>query len=467
METTAKALLSSAKLLLPFIIAILLVSCAPIDTKPARPTNTRDVGVTPSVVASPTSAPIVSPSPRATPLAVATLAPTSVPATPTAIAAANGASATRADPTSLIKAVIQKANEAQAQAFNQQNPSLMKDTATGDYYSHLLQINNDLSSSGVASIKLMKLEWGAVTLKNATTAEATTFETWETVFSDGGTQQDRNRNVYQLVLDNGTWKIQSDDHPATAGGSSGGTTPSGVGTPSARPTPPEQIIPAGPGESRNWSGYAADKGSYTSVSGTWTIPQPKTSGVASSAATWVGIGGVRARDLIQAGTEEIILGTGSVRYNAWIEMLPEVSHTVPLVVHPGDSVTVSIVRQSSNDWLITILNNTTSEKFSRTVTYQSSLSSAEWVEEAPSGGRRIVPLEDFGKVTITGGAAVANGKPVTIASSGAKPITMIDARGEAIAQTSSLGPDGSSFTVTRVGPPADQLPVPVRRGRFG
>lgn len=458
------ALLNRWKALLPFIFAALLAGCAPI-TRPAIPTSIPTIGttiaatpITPAAIATliPAFSPTVPPPTRL---------PTAPPSTPTAIPPTASSTPVAARQTDVIQAVIQQANDAQARAFNQHQPALMKDTATSDYYTSLLQINSDLATNGVSAIRLLKLEWGPVNLTGATTAEATTYETWQTVFSEGGVERDRDRNVYQLVFENGAWKIQSDDHPDS--GAAGNTAPLPTSTPGAQPTPPEQIVPAGPGQSRNWSGYAADGGSFTAVSGTWSIPEPKSTNVEASAATWVGIGGVQSRDLIQAGTEEIILGPSSVRYNAWIEMLPDVSHTVPLSVYPGDSITVSIARQSGGDWLITILDNTTGQSYKNTVTYRSSLSSAEWVEEAPSGGRRIVPLEDFGQVSISGATATENGKTVTIAQAGGKPITMIDARREAIAQTSKLGSDGKSFTVTRVGPAPQDLPAPSRRGRSG
>src|SRR5579859_7499412 len=48
-------------------------------------------------------------------------------------------------------------------------------------------------------------------------------------------------------------------------------------------------------ESRNWAGYAAGSGSFTSVSATWTVPQFAPDSPAGADAVWVGIGGVRSR----------------------------------------------------------------------------------------------------------------------------------------------------------------------------
>lgn len=102
------------------------------------------------------------------------------------------------------------------------------------------------------------------------------------------------------------------------------------------------------GHSRNWAGYAATSGTFTSVSGTWTVPSPSAAGPRSSDATWVGIGGVNRRDLIQAGTANAIRRDGSLRSQAWVEMLPHPSSPIPLTVHPGDSVTASISQASTD-----------------------------------------------------------------------------------------------------------------------
>src|SRR5205823_4364498 len=126
---------------------------------------------------------------------------------------------------------------------------------------------------------------------------------------------------------------------------------------------------------------------------------------AGADAAWVGIGGVRSRDLIQAGTQQTVSGSGSTQYQAWVETLPQASHPVPLTINPGDSVSVSITQlpQSQNNWLIAFKNNSTGQTFQVTETYASSMSSAEWIEEAPSSSRgRQLPLDNFGSISFSG-----------------------------------------------------------------
>jgi hypothetical protein len=111
-----------------------------------------------------------------------------------------------------IQQVIQKLDEAQAQAIATNDPNVMAATAMPDFYAQEVQGNQDLVAGGVTEIKLLKLEWGDITT-DGTTVTATVYETWSTTFSDGSTEQARDRNVYTLVQDNGTWKVQNDVHP--------------------------------------------------------------------------------------------------------------------------------------------------------------------------------------------------------------------------------------------------------------
>jgi len=358
------------------------------------------------------------------------------------------------DVNAAVQQVIQHANDEQVQAIAAKDSSVMADTATADHYQQLVSINQDLVRNGVASIALVKLEWGAVAVDGAS-ATATTYETWRTVFSDGSVDQSRDRNDYTLVLDNGAWKISGNDHPDQVSPPTGQSTP-----PQTEPFP----FPDNQNTSHNWSGYAATGGTYTQVTGTWSIPQFTTGGATGVDASWVGIGGVRSRDLIQAGTQQTVSGSGRTQYQAWIEMLPRASRPVPLSVHPGDSVTVDISEQSTDQWLIHFVNNTTGQTYDTTQQYTSSHSSAEWVEEAPSGGRGgILPLDNFGTIAFSKGSAVKDGQTVSIADSGAHAITMIGNSNQALAVPSELDADGSSFTVARTDQPAT-APGTGRRG---
>jgi hypothetical protein len=200
--------------------------------------------------------------------------------------------------------------------------------------------------------------------------------------------------------------------------------------------------------SSNWSGYVANGGTYTSVTGTWIVPQVGATTTGADA-TWVGIGGVTGTDLIQAGTQATVTGDGSVTYSSWTEILPDFSRTTPLQVTAGDTVTVTITEQTNGVWLIVMVNNTTSDSYEKTLRYASSRSSAEWVQEAPSTSRGIVPLSEFGTVRFIAGSAVRDGVALGLSALGATPVAMVNRAGQALAIPSTLGSDGSSFAVTR------------------
>jgi hypothetical protein len=338
-----------------------------------------------------------------------------------------------------IKNVLQRANQAQADAFTKHDPSLMRATSTDNHYAEMTQINADLASGGVTKIELLNMSFGEIAV-SGTTATATTTETWRSTYADGSVDQSSDQNDYVLLLENGAWKIESNTQPGNTG----------VTAPTQPQTPSNTTVRS---TSRNWSGYVAIGGtSYTSVSGTWVVAKPDAT-VPGNDATWVGIGGANTTDLIQAGTEATVNGDGTVTYDAWTETLPQSTRTVSLAVSGGDTVTVSITEQSTALWVIEMKNVTTGKSYTTTIRYSSSKSSAEWIEEAPSVGRGIAPLDNFGTVKFTAGSAVVDGTKRTISAANAKAVTMADGANQALAVPSAIGSDGSSFSVTRTSNP--------------
>lgn len=342
------------------------------------------------------------------------------------------------DQQTAVKQAIERSNQAQADAFNAKNDAAMKLYATDSFYQQLVRTNQGLRSSGVTAIALLATEYRDVSV-DGSNAKATTLETWRSTYQDGSTDENTARNDYTLVLDGRAWKVAGDDQPS--GVERPGTQPAtDIGTPAAARTV---------STSSNWSGYAASGGSFTSVTGTWTVPSV-TATTSGADATWVGIGGVDSRDLIQAGTQATVSG-GVVQYDAWIEMLPASSRPVQLAVTAGDSVTVTLTEKSPGQWTITIKNNTTGGRYATTVSYDSTRTSAEWVEEAPSVGRETLALDEFGRVTFTGASAIRDGRTLGLMDLGADAITMINGSRQTLAQPSVIGADGASFTVTRTG----------------
>ena len=67
-----------------------------------------------------------------------------------------------------VEQAIQRANAEQVQAIAARDPSGMTDTSTDAHFQELRQINDDLLGNGVASIALVNLEWGPVTVSGDT-----------------------------------------------------------------------------------------------------------------------------------------------------------------------------------------------------------------------------------------------------------------------------------------------------------
>lgn len=202
--------------------------------------------------------------------------------------------------------------------------------------------------------------------------------------------------------------------------------------------------------SNNWAGYAATDDTYTSVSGTWVVPESvRTSKAISADAAWVGIGGISENDLIQAGTQAIIRN-GRTEYMAWYELLPDTQTIVPLPIRAGDTVSVSIFEVTPGYWQIMLTNLTTSQSYQTTVAYDSSRSSAEWIVERPlavtNDATGYLPLSNFGDVTFTDATATADGRTVSITDANAEPLIMAGSSSRILAAPQSSR--NGSFTVS-------------------
>jgi len=210
-------------------------------------------------------------------------------------------------------------------------------------------------------------------------------------------------------------------------------------------------------DSLNWAGYAVTPGSgVTAVDSTFTVPSAGTVPPGFSA-TWAGIGGYTTSDLIQAGVSEQSAPSNSVlgdQYYAWYEILPASETQLSgcagdpnCTVNPGDSITVDIHNVSGNTWSINV-SDTGHWTYSDTLTYASSESSAEWIQEAPTlVAVQTVPAP-VGDVqfdptsTYTVGSATK-----TIAAGESTLIDESPVGGVNEATTSALAADGQSFDV--------------------
>jgi hypothetical protein len=204
-------------------------------------------------------------------------------------------------------------------------------------------------------------------------------------------------------------------------------------------------------QSNNWSGYnqgLLEKGkSFSSISGTWTVPtaSPHKAKEAEYSSTWVGIGGgclntacsVTDNTLIQAGTEQDVAANGKASYYAWYELIPAPSTQVTLKVAPGNKITVTIKQSAPGLWSIVMRNVSTGKSWSTSTPYPSSMATAEWIEETPlliSGtSTGISALPRLSAVHFTG--ATVNGAPAGLAA--AERMQLVDSSNHVLATPSN------------------------------
>jgi hypothetical protein len=226
--------------------------------------------------------------------------------------------------------------------------------------------------------------------------------------------------------------------------------------------------------SSNWSGYAvsASAGSVSAVSGEFTVPTVTGSGATTYSSTWVGIDGFNSNSVEQTGIEADVVH-GVARYSAWYEMYPNAPVTLKnLAIHAGDSISASVVYKNGSFTLsIQDLSDTKgTNSFTITISDpKAQRSSAEWIEEAPSSFRGVLPLANFGSVTFSNAQATIGGTTGAIGNaawaSDVEAINMVSPSGAVEASTGALNASGNGFTVTYSStnptPPPTTPPTPT------
>lgn len=154
----------------------------------------------------------------------------------------------------------------------------------------------------------------------------------------------------------------------------------------------------GAATSRNWAGYIVQQAQVTAVEGSWIVPAVPLTPDERVSGTWIGIGGATGPDLIQAGTVQQSRD-GHLQYILFYEVLPNLPVSLPVAVRPADDVHVAIQQFGPDRWQILTENRTTGQQSLNLVTYHSSQSSAEWIEEAPEDlTGALKQLANFGSV---------------------------------------------------------------------
>jgi hypothetical protein len=245
------------------------------------------------------------------------------------------------------------------------------------------------------------------------------------------------------------------------------TQPSAAPAPQPSSSPPPLPSPlvslASAEKSGNWAGYVAGQdlslpqaGSVSDVRGAWIVPAANSAPGQRDAfaATWVGIGGYSFRTIQQIGTDSD-LSRGVPTYYAWYEMLPDSPVPIDMRISPGDSVSAEVRYLGNDMFLLGISDATTGQSFS-TVQVQpgAARETAEWIVEAPSLGRRTLPLEDFGTLQFTSASATIGSiaGEITDPAWQYAPIVIEKGNGVIGAVPTELSQSGAGFGVAWMSP---------------
>jgi hypothetical protein len=210
--------------------------------------------------------------------------------------------------------------------------------------------------------------------------------------------------------------------------------------------------------SSNWSGYAVatSAGAVTDVNGSWIEPTLHSPSAANTySAFWVGIDGYSSGTVEQIGTDLDTNASGKAVYYAWYEMYPSSPVDLSMKINPGDQMSGDVKYTGSNKFTLTLTDVTTNTTFSTSQTLRSAnRSSAEWITEAPSSSRGVLPLADFGTVSFSGASATISGTTGAIdnqawPSGNPISITMVGSSGTEAYPSSLVDSSGTSaFSVS-------------------
>ncbi|KAJ3727060.1 acid proteinase [Lentinula raphanica] len=203
--------------------------------------------------------------------------------------------------------------------------------------------------------------------------------------------------------------------------------------------------------SSNWAGavLVASTATYKSVTGTFTVPTPKSTGGSQEqcASAWVGIDGDTCDTaILQTGVDFCVSGSAT-SFDAWYEFFPADSFDFSgFSVSAGDSITVTATVISTTEGTLTIKNNSKGTTATKTVTSSSRLceTNAEWIvedfEECEGNDCELVPFANFGTVEFTSASATTSSGTVTPAGA-----TIFDIEQNSV--LTSVSQSGSTVTV--------------------
>ncbi|EIW81881.1 hypothetical protein CONPUDRAFT_55157 [Coniophora puteana RWD-64-598 SS2] len=167
--------------------------------------------------------------------------------------------------------------------------------------------------------------------------------------------------------------------------------------------------------SENWAGavYDSADGTYTAVTGTFTVPTPSGDGAASA---WVGIDGDTCSNAILQTGVDFTVSDGDVSYDAWYEWYPDYAYDFSgISFSAGDVVKLTVTASSTTSGTAVIENTTTGQTVTQDITSSSALceENAEWIVEDFEENGSLVEFANFGTVTFTDAYATTSSGQVS------------------------------------------------------
>ncbi len=208
--------------------------------------------------------------------------------------------------------------------------------------------------------------------------------------------------------------------------------------------------------SYNWGGYAdtsSTVGTFTAVSGSWTVQALTCTSEDRIYSDWVGLDGFSNSTVEQAGVTGQCF-QGKAYYYSWYEMYPSGTVVVGNKVKAGDKISASVTRSVSSYTLKVTDSTTSGNNVSTTQTCGTSTctdESAEWIVERPYYATTgVVPLAQFKPAfSVTAGSETAHGTKGTIATVAPYQMAMIDSTDTYnVSNASALNSGGNAFTDT-------------------
>ncbi|MGK4580781.1 G1 family glutamic endopeptidase [Kitasatospora sp. HPMI-4] len=152
-----------------------------------------------------------------------------------------------------------------------------------------------------------------------------------------------------------------------------------------------------------WGGYVAQGSNFSTVTGSWTMPQVQCNTSNDLFAPWVGIDGYGSQTVEQTGVQ-VDCSSGSPVYSGWYEMYPAPPQYFNDPVDAGDSFTGSVVSNGNGSYSLKLTDNTKGWTETTDQSLDAQNVSAEAVIESPSQSYPSFNSLDFSGVTVNGQA---------------------------------------------------------------